>query len=64
MQPRRTDVEDDVQTRADRDDVTLGWHRPAGPCGRIGPQSALGRRSIRRLCLGASADRETGWSEQ
>ena len=51
---------------ANGDDVTLGWNRPAGPGGRIGPQSSFGRRSTWLLCLGvsATADGETGWNEQ
>src|SRR5690606_30708075 len=37
MQRRRTDIEDDVQTRADSDYVTLLGNGPAGPGGWIGP---------------------------
>jgi hypothetical protein len=76
MQRRRADVEDDVETCADRDYVTRCWNRPAGPSGGIGPPPAFGclktlplrfgvlvRRGV-LLRLRASTHRETGWNEQ
>jgi hypothetical protein len=76
MQTRRTDVEDDVQTSANGDYVTLCWNRPAGPGGWIRPQPSFGRRRTLPLRFGAlvrlgvllrldaGAYPETGWNEQ
>src|SRR5690606_507348 len=52
IQRRRADVEDDVQTRADRNYVTFLRKRPSGPRSWIGPRPCLDRRRTLALRRG------------